>query len=94
MTETAPESIADAADLSTPETDTPQPVETATEAAETPAPRAPRTVIGGPVGATGRRKEAIARVRLVPGTGTWTINGRTLGTTSPTRCTSRSSTSR
>ena len=42
------------------------------------APRAPRTVIGGPVGATGRRKEAIARVRLVPGTGKWTINGRTL----------------
>ena len=29
-------------------------------------------------GATGRRKEAIARVRIVPGTGRWTINGRTL----------------
>jgi small subunit ribosomal protein S9 len=42
------------------------------------APRAPRPVIGGPVGATGRRKEAIARVRLIPGTGQWTINGRTL----------------
>ncbi|NBU85693.1 MAG: 30S ribosomal protein S9 [Actinobacteria bacterium] len=28
--------------------------------------------------ATGRRKEAVARVRLVPGTGRWTINGRTL----------------
>ena len=27
---------------------------------------------------TGRRKEAIARVRLVPGTGRWTVNGRTL----------------
>ncbi|BDZ62867.1 30S ribosomal protein S9 [Demequina sediminis] len=26
----------------------------------------------------GRRKEAVARVRLVPGTGTWVINGRTL----------------
>jgi small subunit ribosomal protein S9 len=26
----------------------------------------------------GRRKEAIARVRLVPGTGKWTINGRDL----------------
>ncbi|MGF1426383.1 30S ribosomal protein S9 [Kitasatospora sp. LaBMicrA B282] len=26
----------------------------------------------------GRRKEAIARVRIVPGTGTWKINGRTL----------------
>ena len=28
--------------------------------------------------ATGRRKEAIARVRLVPGTGAFTLNGRTL----------------
>jgi small subunit ribosomal protein S9 len=28
--------------------------------------------------ATGRRKEAVARVRIVPGTGNWTINGRTL----------------
>lgn len=27
---------------------------------------------------TGRRKESIARVRIVPGTGKWTINGRTL----------------
>jgi small subunit ribosomal protein S9 len=31
-----------------------------------------------PANATGRRKEAIARVRLVPGTGRWTVNGRTL----------------
>ena len=29
-------------------------------------------------GATGRRKQAVARVRIVPGTGEWTINGRTL----------------
>jgi small subunit ribosomal protein S9 len=28
--------------------------------------------------ATGRRKEAVARVRIVPGTGAWTVNGRTL----------------
>jgi small subunit ribosomal protein S9 len=27
---------------------------------------------------TGRRKEAVARVRLTPGTGQWSINGRTL----------------
>jgi len=47
---------------------------------QTPAPvvRTPRPVIGGPVGATGRRKEAIARVRLVPGSGEWKINGRSL----------------
>jgi small subunit ribosomal protein S9 len=86
VTETAPESTADAADLPTPETVTPQPVDvtasdagdSTAEAGETPAPRPRRAVIGGPVGATGRRKEAIARVRLVPGTGKWTINGRTL----------------
>ena len=34
--------------------------------------------ITAPGQATGRRKEAIARVRLVPGTGEWKINGRTL----------------
>jgi small subunit ribosomal protein S9 len=46
---------------------------------ETPAPAAPaRPVITGPGAATGRRKEAIARVRLAPGTGRWVINGRTL----------------
>jgi len=43
-----------------------------------PEPRTPRPIASGPVGATGRRKQAIARVRLIPGSGTWTINGRTL----------------
>ena len=37
-----------------------------------------RDVVTAPGSATGRRKEAIARVRLVPGTGRWTINGRDL----------------
>jgi small subunit ribosomal protein S9 len=31
-----------------------------------------------PAAATGRRKQAIARVRIAPGSGTWSINGRTL----------------
>ena len=31
-----------------------------------------------PGGGTGRRKEAVARVRLTPGSGAWTINGKTL----------------
>jgi small subunit ribosomal protein S9 len=35
--------------------------------------------------ATGRRKEAIARVRLVPGTGQFTLNGRTLDEYFPAR---------
>jgi small subunit ribosomal protein S9 len=42
--------------------------------ADTPA--RPATIAPG--AATGRRKEAVARVRLVPGTGQWTVNGRTL----------------
>ena len=40
------------------------------------SPQRPATI--APAGATGRRKEAVARVRLVPGTGEWTVNGRTL----------------
>jgi small subunit ribosomal protein S9 len=34
---------------------------------------------------TGRRKEAIARVRLVPGTGNFDVNGRSLDDYFPTR---------
>jgi small subunit ribosomal protein S9 len=37
-----------------------------------------RPVVTGHAAGTGRRKEAIARVRIVPGTGQWTINGRSL----------------
>ena len=37
-----------------------------------------RPAVVAPAGATGRRKEAIARVRIVPGSGQWVINGRTL----------------
>ena len=39
-------------------------------------PARPATI--APAAATGRRKEAVARVRIVPGTGQWTLNGRTL----------------
>jgi small subunit ribosomal protein S9 len=41
-------------------------------------PSAGRQILTGAAGGTGRRKEAIARVRIAPGTGQWTINGRTL----------------
>ncbi len=37
-----------------------------------------RPAVVAPAGATGRRKEAVARVRIVPGNGQWVINGRTL----------------
>ncbi|MDQ6687186.1 MAG: 30S ribosomal protein S9 [Actinomycetota bacterium] len=38
-----------------------------------------------PAAATGRRKEAVARVRLVPGSGEWTVNGRTLDSYFPNK---------
>jgi small subunit ribosomal protein S9 len=60
--------IQDSADLSNYSTETP--VDQEAVAAERP-------VLSVPGAAVGRRKEAIARVRLVPGTGTITINGRT-----------------
>jgi small subunit ribosomal protein S9 len=48
-------------------------------APETAARRAgPRPVVTGRALGTGRRKEAIARVRIVPGTGQWQVNERTL----------------
>jgi small subunit ribosomal protein S9 len=37
-----------------------------------------RNATVAPAGATGRRKQAVARVRIVPGTGQWTVNGRPL----------------
>jgi small subunit ribosomal protein S9 len=55
------------------------PSEYTTESSEASAPRAARRpVITGHANGLGRRKEAIARVRIVPGTGQWKINGRTL----------------
>lgn len=49
--------------------------ETESAGAESTAPR-PAAV--GPAAATGRRKEAVARVRIVPGSGQWKVNGRSL----------------
>ena len=44
-----------------------------------------KNAIVAPAAATGRRKEAVARVRIVPGTGQWTINGRTLDSYFPNK---------
>ena len=49
-----------------------------TSESTTPAAKAASNVQAVPSNATGRRKEAVARVRLVPGTGRWVINGRDL----------------
>ncbi|MFG6446439.1 30S ribosomal protein S9 [Microbacterium sp. P07] len=40
------------------------------------AAEAPRPVLSVPGAAVGRRKQAIARVRIAPGSGTITVNGR------------------
>lgn len=48
------------------------------ETAPSDAAAAARPATIAPGAATGRRKQAVARVRLVPGTGVWRINGRTL----------------
>lgn len=55
--------------------------ETTNYSTETPADleaaAAPRPVLSVPGAAVGRRKQAIARVRIIPGSGVITINGRT-----------------
>ena len=52
------------------------PSEYTTESTDAAAPRAARRpVVTGHANGTGRRKEAVARVRIVPGTGQWKING-------------------
>ncbi|GAB7192474.1 30S ribosomal protein S9 [Kineococcus sp. NUM-3379] len=51
---------------------------TGTYTTESTQPRTGGSSIIAPGAATGRRKEAVARVRIVPGSGRWTINGRDL----------------
>jgi small subunit ribosomal protein S9 len=54
--------------------------ETVTEAEPAREPRKPRepVVIDRPIQTVGRRKEAVVRVRLVPGTGSFHLDGRSL----------------
>ena len=54
------------------------PQEYTTESTAAEVVEAPRPVVSVPGAAVGRRKQAIARVRLIPGSGTITVNGRTL----------------
>ena len=48
------------------------------ESAAPAAAKAARPALTVAGAAVGRRKEAVARVRVVPGSGNWTINGRSL----------------
>ena len=52
-----------------------------------PAPRAPRSVprTERPIQTVGRRKEAIVRVRVIPGTGQFMLNGRSLESYFPSK---------
>ena len=66
--------------------DEPELSEYTTESQTTPAGAPVRKpTASAPGGATGRRKQAIARVRIVPGTGEWTINGRSLDSYFPNK---------
>jgi small subunit ribosomal protein S9 len=76
VSETAPETVLDAEEVPTPDSAVADSAIVVPEAEPAPAPR--RVITAVPAAATGRRKEAIARVRLIPGSGKWTINGRTL----------------
>ena len=59
-------------------------VEDTVEAAAS-APRQDNIVIDRPIQTVGRRKEAVVRVRLVPGTGKFDLDGRTLGAYFPNK---------
>ena len=74
------EDAADFADYADDEFGPDTPSEYTTETAQDAPARAAarRPVVTGNAAGTGRRKEAIARVRILPGTGQWLINGRTL----------------
>ncbi len=80
VTTTSVEDDADTADVADGEFGAEVPSEYTTETAQDSPARAVtrRPVVTGNAAGTGRRKEAIARVRIAPGTGQWLINGRTL----------------
>ncbi len=61
------------------------PSEYTSESSEAAPRAARRPVITGNAAGTGRRKEAIARVRILPGTGQWSINGRPLDSYFPNK---------
>jgi small subunit ribosomal protein S9 len=72
--------------IETPDTDSPDDIEseavpesfTSESSSESFSAASARELVVVASAATGRRKQAIARVRLVPGTGSWTVNGRAL----------------
>ena len=88
VVETAEEPAAEAPSAEAPSAEAPAaevPAETVVVVEAAPAPvRAPRPG-DRPIQTVGRRKEAIVRVRLVPGTGKITCNGRELESYFPSK---------
>jgi small subunit ribosomal protein S9 len=78
---TSAENLSEEESVTTPDTEAVEVVE-AVEPVEAPAVKtASRPVVtpsGRPTQTVGRRKQAIVRVRLMPGTGKFLLNGRTL----------------
>jgi small subunit ribosomal protein S9 len=74
------ESIATAEDTDQDVVEAPEAVEVEVVLPAAPAPKAPRSLprTERPIQTVGRRKEAIVRVRIMPGNGKFTLNGRTL----------------
>ncbi|HXR71163.1 MAG TPA: 30S ribosomal protein S9 [Actinocrinis sp.] len=64
------------------EDDAPESYTTESAPASAPARQLVATVAAG---GTGRRKEAVARVRIIPGSGQWKINGRSLDSYFPNK---------
>jgi small subunit ribosomal protein S9 len=64
------------------EDDAPESYTTESAPSSAPARQISATVAAA---GTGRRKEAVARVRIIPGTGQWKINGRSLDSYFPNK---------
>ena len=82
------EPVEEGQSVSTPEPETEDVVEAAgepIEVAEEVAVPTPAVFADRPVQAVGRRKEAVVRVRLLPGTGAFTLNGKSLETYFPNK---------
>jgi small subunit ribosomal protein S9 len=76
---TSAEEVIEDEAVTTPETEAPEaPVETPAEAPAVARPATRPVIAGKPTQTVGRRKQAIVRVRLMPGTGQFKLNGRTL----------------
>jgi small subunit ribosomal protein S9 len=86
VTETIAEAEAEAPETTEP-AEAPEAPEATVAPAAPAAPRPPRSLprTERPIQTVGRRKEAIVRVRLIPGSGTFTLNGRALEAYFPSR---------